>query len=522
MYGVSNTRIDINISESCISTLSQMKNLDHVQKAKLNYLKSKSYTQALKNKLIKTGTNSIDSSLYADSNFEKGIEYIDHGYASKGLPILYNYINKYDNTIPDSLLDYLNIKICEGLRINLEFRKAKELLKNILQKPKLTPFNRAYAYNRIAAIYDVLPELTFKQRVDSIKKYSELSLTISEKYHFYYLLGLSQNELGSLYRLTSMDLELSEYYCSMAFDNFMKAGLYRNAMNTSIILSDIHIRRNELKKATECLYEVIDLLDINENEDVFMRIYLQLAKSHNLLNDYYKAYEFLSIGRLLEKQIFESIMDEKVNEMSAKYNLALKETEINKNQHKIDLQKKDIRYLSIILIISLITLIITVLFFLMKRRNLKQSHELEVLETERLKMLFESKNKELAQSLAYNIEKNDILKILKNDISNGKNQKELVGIINSNIDTTKNRQKVLLDFQNLYPNFLPKLTIGHPDLTKNELDLCALLILKLSSHEIAGILSLSDSTINKNRQRLRKKLNLKKEADLYEYLKSFI
>jgi DNA-binding CsgD family transcriptional regulator len=62
----------------------------------------------------------------------------------------------------------------------------------------------------------------------------------------------------------------------------------------------------------------------------------------------------------------------------------------------------------------------------------------------------------------------------------------------------------------------------HPNLTKNEKRLSALLIMNLKSQEIADILSVALSTVNKNRQRLRKKLNLSTNSDITHYLKTEI
>ncbi|MDD2550175.1 MAG: hypothetical protein PHD00_08800 [Bacteroidales bacterium] len=518
--GISKIRIDIRISDSCINKLNKIETLSFTQKAKLNYLKSKVHAQKVKNQ--PKGFVVQDDMVDPDSLLATGISYIEHGYASKGLEIIYNYIETNRNSIKDTLLDYLNIKIAEGLRMNLEYKKAVYILEEVLQSPKINSFNKSYAYNRLAAIYDVTPELSFQQRVDSVKKYSDLSISISKPHNFLYLLGLSQSELGSLYRLSSMNLDLSELYCTKAIQNFIEIKAYRNAMNTSIILSDIYIRRGELQKSTIPLYKVLDYLNVIGNEDMFMRVYLQLAKSHYLLKDYHNAYEFLSVGRLLEKLLFEFAMDEKISEMSAKYNLALKESEISKRENKIKLQRKDIRYLAAVLMITLTTLIISILYFSIKRKSLKQQHDLEILEKKNLQILFKAKNKELVQSLAHSIDKNNVLKTLKKEIAAGKSSNELTYIINSNIDTSHNWREILLNFQNLYPDFFSKLSVQHPNLTQNEIKLCALLILKLSTNEISEVLSVSSSAISKSRQRLRKRLNLDKEADLHTYLQKFI
>ncbi|MGD9976745.1 MAG: helix-turn-helix transcriptional regulator [Bacteroidales bacterium] len=515
--GIENIRIDLDKSRDCLGKLRRLKNFSPVQRAKLNCLKVKICRQG---NGFTIDTVQLFDIQAADSLYSKGVEYINHGDATHGLPILYGYISKNKNTIPDTLLNYLNIVIAEGLRINVEYSKAVDILRGVLNQPKLSLYGRAYAYNRLAAIYDFLPTLSFSQRVDSVIKYSKLAIGISQDRGFIYLLALSQNELGSIYRISNINLNLAEYYCNQAFNNFIKAGLYRNAINTSLVLSDIYIRQKNYRGALEQCGKVTDSIDIVDNEDLFMRTYLQQAKVSSLLGNYSDAYEYLSVGRLLEKQIFESIMSVQINELSAKYNLAVKEAKIAEVQHVVAFQRNNIKYLLIILSITLLTFLLSVLFFILRRKNLKQKHDLERAEKEKLQMLFEWRNRELTQALASNIAKNDILKTLKREVIQGTDPVKLIKTINSNIDISQSWKKTLLEFQNLYPEFVPSLTLKHPDITSTEIKLCTLLVLKLSTKEIADILSVSEAAVSKNRQRLRKHLNLDREADLYEYLKN--
>lgn len=58
----------------------------------------------------------------------------------------------------------------------------------------------------------------------------------------------------------------------------------------------------------------------------------------------------------------------------------------------------------------------------------------------------------------------------------------------------------------------------HPDLTPYDLKLCSLLQRNLSSKEIAETMNITPGSVNTARYRLRKKLALRKEADLVIYL----
>ena len=59
-----------------------------------------------------------------------------------------------------------------------------------------------------------------------------------------------------------------------------------------------------------------------------------------------------------------------------------------------------------------------------------------------------------------------------------------------------------------------------PNLSIYDLRMCAYLKIGLNSKEIADIFQVLPSSINVSRYRLRKKLNLSQEEDLYEFLNS--
>lgn len=69
--------------------------------------------------------------------------------------------------------------------------------------------------------------------------------------------------------------------------------------------------------------------------------------------------------------------------------------------------------------------------------------------------------------------------------------------------------------------FVQRLTEKHPDLTQGEIHLATLLRVNLSTKEIAMITGTTPKTVNMNRYRLRKALDMEGEEDLVEYLSHF-
>ncbi len=98
---------------------------------------------------------------------------------------------------------------------------------------------------------------------------------------------------------------------------------------------------------------------------------------------------------------------------------------------------------------------------------------------------------------------------------------ELIKEVDDNFNLDEQWELFQRHFEAVHPGFFSRLGKEYPNLTHNELKLCAYLRINLSSKEIAQILNISvDSAITK-RYRLRKKLNLQNESNLIEFLMQF-
>ena len=96
--------------------------------------------------------------------------------------------------------------------------------------------------------------------------------------------------------------------------------------------------------------------------------------------------------------------------------------------------------------------------------------------------------------------------------------------INSFIKQYQNGDKtntsLLINIEDKNNEFLQKLITLHPKLTQGEKYLATLLRVNLSTKEVAMLTGTTPKTINMNRYRLRKSLNLSSEEDLTDYLQN--
>lgn len=75
-------------------------------------------------------------------------------------------------------------------------------------------------------------------------------------------------------------------------------------------------------------------------------------------------------------------------------------------------------------------------------------------------------------------------------------------------------------FESINKNFYAKIKAAFPEVSANDLKICALIKLNLSIKEMAGILNISPDSVKTARYRLRKKLQLVTEENLAEFIKN--
>ena len=315
---------DPGISIQCLEKLEYHRNqFSPIQQAKTNYLRLR---------VIYTDTNAVnalnrrmfeapDTLSPTDALIYSARKFLEKSMPDKAIHLL---IKALDTLKAGSeKADYCSINLCEAYRQKQEYAKGIEMLNEIVNSRRyVTDNNRAYAYNRLAAIYDEWGVNKYNI-ADSVEKYSVLCMALSEKIGSKANLALSQNEL--CYRLTlakkyDKALELS----LKAVKNFENAGMKYSAMNALINQSNIYIGLKDYKLALQAVVDATSLCEIEENRNLFMRLYFQFAIIYKLTGDYKKAYSFLEISRTLLDDFYKDRISSQINEQSAKYDLFAK------------------------------------------------------------------------------------------------------------------------------------------------------------------------------------------------------
>ena len=156
----------------------------------------------------------------------------------------------------------------------------------------------------------------------------------------------------------------------------------------------------------------------------------------------------------------------------------------------------------------------------LRMKNLEAEQKITILQNEQLEMDMANKNKELAVSTMSLIRKNEFLTNIKDQLkeSGSSKIKSVIKTIDKDINEEDNWNYFKEAFNNADKDFFKKIKSLHPALTPNDLKLCAYLRLNLSSKEIGPLLNISVKSVEIKRYRLRKKMDLVREANLTLYI----
>ena len=152
--------------------------------------------------------------------------------------------------------------------------------------------------------------------------------------------------------------------------------------------------------------------------------------------------------------------------------------------------------------------------------RVQNEKEIIKIRNEKLKKDYKLKTKELAASTMSMVKKNELLADIKERLLRAKNGdvNEVIKQIDQSLNHRDNWEFFKEAFDNADRDFFKNLKESHPNLSPNDMKLCAYLRLNLSSKEIAPLFNISARSVEIKRYRLRKKLNLSSNENLTNYI----
>jgi DNA-binding CsgD family transcriptional regulator len=158
----------------------------------------------------------------------------------------------------------------------------------------------------------------------------------------------------------------------------------------------------------------------------------------------------------------------------------------------------------------------------------KNEKEIVKLRNEKLEAEIQHKNNELASVAMHLVQKGELLGKVKDQMVKLKNApgtekdaddfKKIIRVISEEDKIDKQWQQFAKHFDTVHSDFLTILKSKYPNLSANELKLSAYLRMNLSTKEIAQLMNISVRGVEISRYRLRKKLEIPTEMNLFNFL----
>lgn len=318
------------------------------------------------------------------------------------------------------------------------------------------------------------------------------------------------------------------------------------------LFSAYYKKQNEIENAIKYKLLALDLLNNFKSEIEVAKLSLAQLYLNNFQND--KAFEILSSSDISEnynlkkyellaeyyqskknlKQILrvkDSIIKYKTGiTLRTENNLAKLDTSLMLQQKQIEIQNKDKTNTQIVTILIITIIFIASALISLRLNYLLQKKKLQFAEVEKkaTQKSLKTQQMELVNKSSFIMQRNKHLNSLLDIVNNSQYKSEetnnLANRVNRVVSNVLKSEMVYDQFQSqfkeVYPDFFRQITTNHGKLTSVDLQLCCYIKLNQTSKMIARITGVSVRTVEGQKYRLKKKLNVPKDQDLKTYILS--
>ena len=444
------------------------------------------------------------------NEYQKGLSYFDpisdEKYNAKfnySIAKMLGLLGDFDKSIAKM---YTNIAQFKKLKDSVMLARSYDLLGTIWSELDIVDSSIHYA-SKAMELYEInndrfyIARLKDAMAMDLVKaNQHHKAITILQEAreviktdHMADLLGHNSLSLGYTYHCCSKQ-DSAAYYALLALDRYDEINMISNKLEAIKLLSDIYLAKNNYNKAYSYLSAAYELNDSIESAEKQQRALEAEAKFDSERKD--KAIQLLNVSndyqsRLLKWYLISGFSiavlafflikwlvsrnKQLVNEkLLASQSLQLKDQELLLKQNQIELKNRELTSYSL-------------------NSSEKQKFYSSILN--KLELL-KTSNKEISS--------NDIQKI-QNELKHGE-----LG--------EKEWDKFNKNFVSIHPEFWESFKKMGIRLTPNEKKLASYCKLNLSNKEIASISNISDISVRTSKYRLKLKLGLGADDDLYEFL----
>jgi DNA-binding CsgD family transcriptional regulator len=472
---------------------------------------------------------------------------------------------KLENNTSDKAESLLYLGICSfgsSLEKGLQYATQSLDLYRKLEatNPQQAKIGRSKCLQLISTIY-----LRQGKTAESMRMSKEVIAALKNENDNSGTLGLAYSTVGSLY-LMQKQADSAAICYRQSLNDFIKSKNYA-------YLPGAYIKTGELENSPDLMKKGLSIADSSQNKQAQVTSLLALGKWYLKNGDETESENYFRRGnqiavslsdKIFEIKSLEALIDLKkkqqhyaevsqlqsrlINIKDAFYSLEREQIvknlevqfEVSEKNRRLALMEKESevsKLTNIILVISIIVLVIIFVsgYFFFKSINrrdkqlLKTKEELvealekqKTLKEEQFRNDIEHKESQLSAITLQMLQKNELIDEIKQTVEKDQpiSGRELLKMVNKHLVQDNNWNDFDLYFESVNKNFYTRLKQTYPDISANDLKICALIKLNLSIKEMASILNISPDSVKTARYRLRKKLQLSTEENLTGFILS--
>lgn len=392
-------------------------------------------------------------------------------------------------------------------------------------------------YNNLAEIY--ADRGNFPKAIDYMLK-SIQTVDVKKHPEEYYS---SQTALGSLY-FRNKDYPMAYSYLSNAYRNLDSLGNKSFLYDASLFLVDYFSRQAKADSTSKYISVAWRMADLTNNPDYRIRLLKKEADLTLTAGDYQKSVDIVMKLLQMKDSLHNVENSQRIERANRIYELEKRTFE---NKSRIERWNPVIVFVAMSVIVLLLMSFVIWIIVIKRRsdrineektraaaelselreRQLNEERERKAKQEEELRLF----NQKLASFTLERIKTNgqieeiatDMKKALLNVSPRDRDQQSLLKEVirkMTMLQSDTQWDEFQYYFEKVHPDFYARLDARHPDLTAKDRRLCALLSLGLSTKDIASITNLEVRSVESSRNRLRKKLGLENDQNLFDYIRT--
>lgn len=417
-------------------------------------------------------------------------------------------------------------------------------------------FRKAYAayeknnrkVSQATALTKLATVLSLEDSLALAKQHLNTAIEVHHENDYRYGLAEAYNRLGIVYR-KEQDFNASLDYLYRSRDISYQIDDNEGLAKCFVDIGLTFLEMKKFEEAEDYLTKGIDKAESIGSKKWQMEGFLGMATLFNekaetsLALKYYRSYQLMKDSILDQQKIMA------MANLREEYETRQQVKELEDSKFRIrDLQEKArSRTIFLISLAILFVLSIVVIALYYRNQNLKskqreeqrekeiqlreireQKHKAEVenirLKQKELERELELRDRELASYALNFLQKNEFISEVKADLQKVKSISDLERVkrklkVSSQLD--RDWENFKMQFEKVHGSFSDELKTAYPELSPAELKLATLLRINLSTKECASILGIGVESTKTARYRLRKKMDLGTEENLFDHLSKF-